>query len=199
MRVSPRSGMTSSSRTSSTSRSSAVRPSEPSAPRALAPPSRTRSPAAPRPIPSPGPTPVPKPAAPRSPPRPSAGPSPSLRPGYYVQIWAVKTDSAAAAEIVRAKQVGFDVVIARESGLLKLRAGAFPNRGQAEAAAGRIKARLGRRPFVVDEAGAGARARGCTLPSRADGVPLAGVPVRAAAYYLRQLIAQGHRVAICEQ
>jgi hypothetical protein len=85
----------------------------------------------------------------RPPSRPSARPGPSLRPGYYVQISAVKTESAAAAEIVRAKQVGFDVVIARESGLLKLRAGAFPNRGQAEAAAARIKARLGGRPFVV--------------------------------------------------
>ena len=38
-----------------------------------------------------------------------------------------------------------------------------------------------------------------TLTSRGDGVPLAGVPVKAAADYLRQLIAAGHRVAICEQ
>ena len=38
-----------------------------------------------------------------------------------------------------------------------------------------------------------------TLTSRGDGVPLAGVPVQAAAEYLRQLVAAGHRVAICEQ
>lgn len=38
-----------------------------------------------------------------------------------------------------------------------------------------------------------------TLTSRGDGTPLAGVPVRAAAEYLRQLVASGHRVAICEQ
>ncbi|HUR93272.1 MAG TPA: DNA mismatch repair protein MutS [Gemmatimonadales bacterium] len=38
-----------------------------------------------------------------------------------------------------------------------------------------------------------------TLTSRGDGVPLAGVPVKAAAEYLRQLIGAGHRVAICEQ
>jgi DNA mismatch repair protein MutS len=37
------------------------------------------------------------------------------------------------------------------------------------------------------------------LTSRGDGVPLAGVPVKAAAEYLRQLVAAGHRVAICEQ
>jgi len=38
-----------------------------------------------------------------------------------------------------------------------------------------------------------------TLTSRGDGVPLAGVPVKAAADYLRQLVAAGHRVAICDQ
>src|SRR5688500_18981974 len=38
-----------------------------------------------------------------------------------------------------------------------------------------------------------------TLTSRGDGVPLAGVPVKAAVEYLRQLVGAGHRVAICEQ
>ncbi len=38
-----------------------------------------------------------------------------------------------------------------------------------------------------------------TLTSRGDGAPLAGVPVKAAAEYLRQLVSQGYRVAICEQ
>jgi DNA mismatch repair protein MutS len=37
------------------------------------------------------------------------------------------------------------------------------------------------------------------LTSRGDGVPLAGVPVKAAAEYLRLLVGAGHRVAICEQ
>jgi DNA mismatch repair protein MutS len=37
------------------------------------------------------------------------------------------------------------------------------------------------------------------LTSRGDGVPLAGVPVKAASEYLRQLVRAGHRVAICEQ
>src|SRR4026207_903615 len=37
------------------------------------------------------------------------------------------------------------------------------------------------------------------LTSRGDGVPLAGVPVKAAAEYLRQLVGAGYRVAICEQ
>jgi DNA mismatch repair protein MutS len=43
------------------------------------------------------------------------------------------------------------------------------------------------------------RILGITLTARGDGVPLAGVPVKAATEYLRQLVNSGHRVAICEQ
>src|SRR6266516_4388195 len=54
-----------------------------------------------------------------------------------------------------------------------------------------------------DDAKLAAGELGLTLPSRnnggAAGVPLAGVPVKAATEYLRRLIAKGHRVAICEQ
>lgn len=54
-----------------------------------------------------------------------------------------------------------------------------------------------------DDAKLAARELGLALTSRNNGgaadVPLAGVPVKAAADYLRRLIAKGHRVAICEQ
>src|SRR3954466_3225862 len=50
-----------------------------------------------------------------------------------------------------------------------------------------------------EDAELAARILDITLTSRGDGVPLAGVPVKAAADYLRQLISAGHRVAICEQ
>src|SRR5690349_13077570 len=53
--------------------------------------------------------------------------------------------------------------------------------------------------MFFDDAELGARVLGITLTSRGDGVPLAGVPVKAAAEYLRQLVASGHRVALCEQ
>jgi len=53
--------------------------------------------------------------------------------------------------------------------------------------------------MFFDDAELAARVLGITLTSRGDGVPLAGVPVKAAADYLRQLVAAGHRVAICEQ
>ncbi len=53
--------------------------------------------------------------------------------------------------------------------------------------------------MFFEDAELGARLLNITLTSRGDGVPLAGVPVKAAADYLRQLVAQGRRVAICEQ
>ncbi len=53
--------------------------------------------------------------------------------------------------------------------------------------------------MFFEDAQLAARVLNITLTARGDGVPLAGVPVKAAADYLRQLIAAGHRVAICEQ
>ncbi len=53
--------------------------------------------------------------------------------------------------------------------------------------------------MFFEDAHLAARILNITLTSRGDGVPLAGVPVKAAAEYLRQLIAAGQRVAICEQ
>ena len=53
--------------------------------------------------------------------------------------------------------------------------------------------------MFFEDAQVASRVLNITLTSRGDGVPLAGVPVKAAAEYLRQFIAAGHRVAICEQ
>ena len=53
--------------------------------------------------------------------------------------------------------------------------------------------------MFFDDAQLGARILNITLTSRGDGVPLAGVPVKAATDYLKQLVAAGYRVAICEQ
>jgi DNA mismatch repair protein MutS len=50
-----------------------------------------------------------------------------------------------------------------------------------------------------EDAELAARLLDIALTSRGDGVPLAGVPVKAATDYLRQLVAAGYRVAICEQ
>jgi DNA mismatch repair protein MutS len=57
--------------------------------------------------------------------------------------------------------------------------------------------------MFYEDAELGSRVLGLTLTSRNNGgaadVPLAGVPVRAVNEYLRRLVAQGYRVAICEQ
>ena len=57
--------------------------------------------------------------------------------------------------------------------------------------------------MFYEDAELAARVLDLTLTSRNNGgaaeVPLAGVPVKAAAEYLRRLVQQGHRVAICEQ
>jgi DNA mismatch repair protein MutS len=53
--------------------------------------------------------------------------------------------------------------------------------------------------MFYEDAELAARILEITLTSRGDGAPLAGVPVKAAAEYLRQLVAAGHRDAICEQ
>ena len=57
--------------------------------------------------------------------------------------------------------------------------------------------------MFYEDAETAARVLGLTLTSRNNGgaaeVPLAGVPVKAGPEYLRRLVAQGFRVAICEQ
>jgi len=57
--------------------------------------------------------------------------------------------------------------------------------------------------MFYDDAEKASRVLGLTLTSRNNGgaseVPLAGIPVKAAADYLRRLVSQGHRVAVCEQ
>ncbi len=57
--------------------------------------------------------------------------------------------------------------------------------------------------MFYEDAETAARVLGLTLTSRNNGgaaaVPLAGVPAKAASEYLRRLVQQGFRVAICEQ
>jgi DNA mismatch repair protein MutS len=50
-----------------------------------------------------------------------------------------------------------------------------------------------------DDAEEASRLLDITLTSRNDGIPMAGVPVRAVEGYLRKLVDLGRRVAICEQ
>jgi cell division septation protein DedD len=85
----------------------------------------------------------------RPPDRPSGESSARLPSGYYVQVSAVKTQAAATTESARIKRAGYTPVTFRESGFLKIRAGAFPTQARAAAAAADLARQLGGRPFVV--------------------------------------------------
>ncbi|HEV8612113.1 MAG TPA: SPOR domain-containing protein [Gemmatimonadales bacterium] len=74
---------------------------------------------------------------------------PTGRSGFYVQVSAVATQAAASAEIARVKRAGYTAVAMKEAGYLKIRAGAFRTRPEAETALAQIKARLGGHPFLV--------------------------------------------------
>ena len=81
----------------------------------------------------------------------TSGPAvqPPGRPGFYVQVSAVRTRAAANTEIARVKRAGYTAILVQESGLLKVRVGAFRTRAEADAAASEIRIRIGARPFVV--------------------------------------------------
>jgi cell division septation protein DedD len=66
-----------------------------------------------------------------------------------VQVAAVATPGAADDAADAAEKLGYPAVIVRERGLYKVRAGAFPTRDAAQAAARRIKSSVGGNPFVV--------------------------------------------------
>ena len=80
---------------------------------------------------------------------PGRTPTRAVRSGYFVQVSAVRTQAAANTEIARIKRAGYTAMVVRESGLLKVRVGAFRTRAEAEAAASEIRIRIGARPFVV--------------------------------------------------
>jgi hypothetical protein len=71
--------------------------------------------------------------------------------GYSVQVGAVKTQ--AAADDLRKKLIGIGVAsrIVKEGGYLKVRAGPFPSRTAADAAANKLKSVLGGAPYVVQD------------------------------------------------
>jgi cell division septation protein DedD len=74
---------------------------------------------------------------------------PPGRAAFQVQVAAIATASGAEDAARKARALGFSTVTVKEKGLYKVRAGGFATRAEAQAAAARIKARLGGSPFVV--------------------------------------------------
>ena len=71
------------------------------------------------------------------------------RPGLYVQLSAVATESAANTEIARAKRAGYTPTVVKERGLLKIRIGPYSTYALASQALVQARSSLGGRPFVV--------------------------------------------------
>jgi hypothetical protein len=74
---------------------------------------------------------------------------PDVRAAFQVQVAAIATASGAEDAARKARALGFSTVTVKEKGLYKVRAGGFATRAEAQAAAARIKAKLGGSPFVV--------------------------------------------------
>jgi hypothetical protein len=69
--------------------------------------------------------------------------------GFFVQLSAVGTETAAKTEVARFQRAGFKPVVVRESGLYKIRVGPYAARNQATDALAQVRARFGGSPFVV--------------------------------------------------
>jgi septal ring-binding cell division protein DamX len=95
---------------------------------------------------------VPAPAATAQPAPPTAPPLPTPTPSYAVQVLAVASASQVDDVLSRLKVMGYDARVVRDtSGLFKVRVGHYATREQAQAAQRQLKARIGGRPFVVQE------------------------------------------------
>ncbi len=69
--------------------------------------------------------------------------------GWWVQVVAANTQAAADQALAKARKAGFRGAVAREGGFFKVRLGPYASRAEAQAAAPRVKAKLGGAPFVT--------------------------------------------------
>jgi len=87
----------------------------------------------------------------------SGASSPSVDTGtgvraYSVQVLAIRSTAQVDEMLTRLTVMGYDARVVRDtSGLLKVRVGRYPTREEATTAQAQLRARLGGRPFVVEE------------------------------------------------
>jgi cell division septation protein DedD len=116
------------------------------APRAPAPKAQAPAPSTPAPkVAPPAAAPAPAPAA-----ATATGTAPASQ-SWSVQVGAVKTQAAADQLVESLKSVGFPSRIVSEGGYLKVRAGPYPDRAAALAAAAKIRVMKGGTPYVVQD------------------------------------------------
>ena len=98
-------------------------------------------------VPAPAPaTPTPATTPTPTPSHPSA---PAAHGRYQVQVAAVTNQSTADLVAGQVRKLGYTADIVREKGFLKVRAGSFATRAEAQDAAIALKRRMGGSPFVV--------------------------------------------------
>jgi len=68
---------------------------------------------------------------------------------FRIQIAAVNTQAKADGVVRRVKAAGYDPVVVKDKGLLKIRIGAYPTRAEAAADLPKVRSKLGGKPFVV--------------------------------------------------
>jgi cell division septation protein DedD len=69
-----------------------------------------------------------------------------------VQVLAVRTPQQVDEMLTRLKVMGYDARVVRDtSGFFKVRVGPYASRQDADEARARLRARLGGKPFVVEE------------------------------------------------
>ena len=84
-------------------------------------------------------------------PPPVPAESTTTRTGFGVQVGAVNTQAAADKLLGQLRTAGFPGYAVKENALFKVRAGPYPERAKAAAAAEQIRRKLGHSPFVVKE------------------------------------------------
>lgn len=80
-----------------------------------------------------------------------APPATPARTGFGVQVAAVNTQAAADKVMGDLRNAGFQAYTVKEGALFKVRAGPYPDRAAATAAAEQIRRKLRHSPFVVPE------------------------------------------------
>jgi hypothetical protein len=86
-----------------------------------------------------------------TPPDTAKAPPPPAKGGFSVQVGAVKTQAAADDLLKGLTGAGFSGRVVKEGGYFKVRAGPYPTRAAADAAAAKIKAARGGAPYVVQD------------------------------------------------
>lgn len=87
---------------------------------------------------------------PARPPAQATAPAPAPATGWFVQVAALRTRQAATSTSRAVERAGYRSVVVEDAGFLKVRAGPFRTRDEANTALARLRREIGGQPFVVE-------------------------------------------------